>query len=265
MRLSRGSSTFQDAWSLLSFAAISVEDMRAQCAYRWAIISIDDLVAYPVYQFLRVTRQGSSNTEGRWFLRAQSTVLYSPYSRCCSACSLRIRFSSVVGVHAGTCTVQPGSGRRMKEVPETREFYSGGRMRPRQPLWPPPRLYSMDAAFAVRSWQVSLMAAQSSFPECLGSQGVGNPSMVASTAATFGMASTPTVEVIRTCLVARKREGVFCRKTLALEYESCHKAYSTQLLPYVTFGLSVSARNSSVCRRSRPFPYVVLILVWGGD
>ena len=35
------------------------------------------------------------------------------------------------------------------------------------------------------------------------------------------------VEVIRTHLVARKREGVFRRQTLALEYEGFRKACST--------------------------------------
>ena len=41
------------------------------------------------------------------------------------------------------------------------------------------------------------------------------------------MDSTPTVEVIETLPVSRKREGVFCRQMLALEYEGCSKDFST--------------------------------------
>ena len=42
---------------------------------------------------------------------------------------------------------------------------------------------------------------------------------MASTDVAVGMTSAPTVEVIGTRLVARKREGIFCRQTPALEYK----------------------------------------------
>ena len=70
------------------------------------------------------------------------------------------------------------------------------------------------------------MAAYSGLPYSLGSEGVGDPSMVALTAAEVGMDSTPTVDVIGTLLVSRKREGVFRRQMLALEYGGWSKAYS---------------------------------------
>ena len=63
--------------------------------------------------------------------------------------------------------------------------------------------------------------------EYLGSEEVGNPSTVASTSAAVGMASTSTVELTGTLLVARKREGVFCRQTSTLEHGGFRKAYST--------------------------------------
>ena len=112
--------------------------------------------------------------------------------------------------------MQTGSGGRTKAVPDTHAYDLGGRTRPRQPFWPLPRLHSMDAAFAVRSSCVSLMAAYSGLPECLESEGVGNPSTVTLTAAEFSMASTPTVEVIGTLVVATNSEGVFRRQTSAL-------------------------------------------------
>ena len=68
--------------------------------------------------------------------------------------------------------------------------------------------------------------------------------MVDSTAEAVGMYSTPTVEVIRTLIVASKRKGVFRRQTLELEYKGCRNIYSTWLLPSVTCGLSVSVRPS---------------------
>ena len=51
---------------------------------------------------------------------------------------------------------------------------------------------------------------------CLGSEGLKNPSVMASTDVSVDMTLTPTVEVIRTRLVARKRKGVVCRQTAAL-------------------------------------------------
>ena len=46
-------------------------------------------------------------------------------------------------------------------------------------------------------------------PECFGSDGVGNPSTVASTTATVGMDSMQTIELIGTLLVTRKSERIF--------------------------------------------------------
>ena len=112
-------------------------------------------------------------------------------------------------------------------VPETRSYFSGGRMRPRYPFWPTPRSKLMDYAFAVRSWCVSLMTAYSGLSECLGSEGAGNPYTVASTDAAVIMVSTQTVEVIGTLLLAIKRKGVFRIQTPALEYGGCLKDYST--------------------------------------
>ena len=54
--------------------------------------------------------------------------------------------------------------------------------------------------------------------ECLGREGVGNPSIVALTTEAVVMASTSTVEGIRTILISRKRNRVFRRQTSALEY-----------------------------------------------
>ena len=71
------------------------------------------------------------------------------------------------------------------------------------------------------------MVAWSGLPNYLESEGVGNPSTVALTAAAFSMTSTTTVEVIGTRLIARKREGFFRRQMSALEYEGFCKAYST--------------------------------------
>ena len=78
-----------------------------------------DLVAQPVHLFFSVASYRSSKTASSWFLKAESTVLYSSYIRLYSVCSLRVLFSSVGGVHAGTCAVRPGSGGRTKAVPET--------------------------------------------------------------------------------------------------------------------------------------------------
>ena len=55
-------------------------------------------------------------------------------------------------------------------------------------------------------------------PVRLGSDEVGKNSTVASTDDTVDMNSMPTVDVIETSLVYRRRKGVVCRQTLALEY-----------------------------------------------
>ena len=60
------------------------------------------------------------------------------------------------------------------------------------------------------------MAAYSGLTLFLGSEGVGHPSRVASNYDAVDMASILTVEVIRTSLVATKREGVICIQTLVL-------------------------------------------------
>ena len=60
------------------------------------------------------------------------------------------------------------------------------------------------------------MAAYLGLTLCLGSEGVGYPSMVASNYDAVDMTSILTVEVIGTSLVSRRREGVVCRQTSAL-------------------------------------------------
>ena len=60
------------------------------------------------------------------------------------------------------------------------------------------------------------MAAYSGLTLCLGSEGVGHPSMVESKYDAVDMNSILNVEVIRNSLVARRREGGVCRKTSAL-------------------------------------------------
>ena len=67
----------------------------------------------------------------------------------------------------------------------------------------------------------------------------------------------PTTEVLGTLLVARKREGVFCRQTSLLEYGVCRKAYSIYLSPSVSCVMSVSVHTLSVLGGRRPCPSVV--------
>ena len=80
---------------------------------------------------------------------------------------------------------------------------------------------------------------------------------MASTTEAVVMDSTPTFEVIGTLLVAIKRERVFRRQVLALEYGVCRKAYSIYLLMSVPCVLSVYVRPSSVCGGRRPCLSVV--------
>ena len=53
---------------------------------------------------------------------------------------------------------------------------------------------------------------------CLESEGVGHPYTVASIDDAFNMTSMPTVEVIRTSLVAIKHDVIVRRQTPELEY-----------------------------------------------
>ena len=84
--------------------------------------------------------------------------------------------------------------------------------------------------------------------------------MIISSSATRGS----DVEVIRTHIVTRKYEGVFCRQTSALEYGVFHKAYFTYLSPSVPCGLYISIRTYSICRRRRTCLSVVHLLGRGG-
>ena len=92
---------------------------------------------------------------------------------------------------------------------------------------------------------------------------MGNPSTVTSTAVEVVMASTLTAGVIGTLLVARKREGVFRRQTLALKYGVFRKAYYNWLSLYVPCVLSISVHPLSVHGGRIPCLLVVHFPGWG--
>ena len=71
-------------------------------------------------------------------------------------------------------------------------------------------------------------------------------------------------EAIRTHLLARKSEGVFCKQMFALKYGGFRKAYSIYLLLSVPCGLCVSVRPFYVFRRRRPCPSIVRFQGRGG-